>query len=579
VLRSRTKENKVAKTVFFMEILHLIRNRPAKGSSQFTQPETGFHELKPRLSRFSFLSIPSFRSFCRGYSLREAIILTPVDEFWFWTHDLWKPVVNGGFVKIRLGFFFLLAVIPAFSEPVSLTVSRVFTDRAVLQRDQRVPVWGTITPAASVTVEFGETARSTTADGAGHWRVDLPPLPADAEGRDLTIRSSDGQEKTFTDIVVGDLWLCAGQSNMELGMAAIAERAQEVKDLKVPALRLYLVPKAASGTSRSEVFGAWVPSDRVSVTSGGWYGFSAVAYTFGRALQRSLDVPIGLIQTAYGGSPIHAWIPPSAWRKRPGLSGYADEAQRADETFEQARRQDPLARHPFDDPTDTRDLGPSSIWRAMLAPLGPLAFRGVVWYQGETDVGDGPLYTLKQKALIEAWRDEFGFPDLPFYFVQLAPWAGYGGQTLPEFWAAQEATLTTSGTGMVVTVDLGEADNIHPPNKRPVGERLALQALVHTYERPLVPDGPVVTDWSHRGEQIVVSWRATGNLMTTDGRPPQSFEVRDPSGWRSALATLEGVTVVLHEVPGATAVRYAWSSFPSVNLSDASGLPARPFLR
>lgn len=471
-----------------------------------------------------------------------------------------------------------LSLGPAFAKPVPLTVSRLFTDRAVLQRDRAVPIWGTCAPGLGVTLSFGDQRVTTVAGADGRWRVDLAPRPADAEGRDLLIQASDGGEKRLSDVVVGDVWLGAGQSNMELGMAAIAGRAQEMKDLKYPSLRLYLIPKSASGRSRSEVFGVWVPSDRASVTSGGWSGFSAVAYTFGRRLQRELGVPVGMIQAAYGGSPISAWIPPEDLAGDPAYSSYASRILQADRDHSRALGTDPQARHPFDDPVNTADLGPASVWRAMVEPLGPLALKGVLWYQGETDVGEGPFYAKKMTTLIQGWRRTLGQPGLPFYFVQLAPWSGYGGDSLPRLWAAQSDVLTVPATGMALTVDVGDFDDIHPANKRPVGERLALQALAKTYGRPLSADGPVFAGWNARKTGAFVSWTAQGGLATADGAPPTAFELFDAGGtWVQAQARLAEGGVVLEGPGGVTAVRYAWSAAPKVNLTDAAGLPARPF--
>lgn len=450
----------------------------------------------------------------------------------------------------RYGFVLLgiaLSAAPAFSEPVAFSVARVFTDRAVLQRGVPVPLWGSAAAGVEVTVTFGAHQRSAVAGADGRWRVDLPPLEADSEGQDLVFATSDGQDRTLSDVVVGDLWFCAGQSNMELGMAAIDGRAAEMKDLKYPGLRLYLAAKAASGLPQAEVFGAWAPSDRVSVTSGGWYGFSAVAYTFGRRLHNELGVPVGVIQAAYGGSAIAAWYPAA----------------------------DPAAV-----PSKTPERDPGTIWNAMVEPLGPLAIRGVLWYQGETDVGTGSLYTDRMNTLIGTWRRHFGRPDLPFFFVQLAPWEGYGGDSLPRLWAAQEAVLATPGTGMALAVDVGDFQNIHPANKRPVGERLALQALAKAYGRPVAADGPVVERWVPGSAGVVVTWKASGSLATTDGKAPAGFEVKGSDGlWRPAAAQLSPEGVVLPGAAGVQGVRYAWSSTPVVNLTDASGLPARPFLR
>jgi sialate O-acetylesterase len=289
------------------------------------------------------------------------------------------------------------------------------------------------------------------------------------------------------------------------------------------------------------------------------------------------------VQAAYGGSPICAWIPPEDIAAHVEFANYAQQIIDAERAYASAKASDPTARHPFDDPATTAKLGPSSIFHAMVEPLIPLAIRGMIWYQGEADSGDGKLYTLKMRALIEGMRRSFRDPTMPFYFAQIAPYKGYGASDkLPSFWAAQAAALAVPGTGMALTIDVGNFDNIHPANKRPVGERLALQAFAKTYGiAGINADGPIFESWQGGIDQANVTFQAAGGLKTADGAAPAGFEVLNAQGkWVAAQAALGDAGRVLLSSPGAgkvLGVRYAWSPTPAVNLTDSAGLPARAF--
>lgn len=469
----------------------------------------------------------------------------------------------------------LVSVAPAFGTPATLSLSHLFTPGAVLQRDVPAPVWGRATPGALVSVSLGASRVDADADADGRWKVVLPAQPANADDQTLTVTSLR-ETQTVPRVVVGDVWLCSGQSNMEFGFGMMEGHQAELADLS-PAIRLFRMPHVAAGSPRTDAPGVWTSVTPETLTKGGWNGFSAVAYTFGRRLQRELNVPIGLIQVAWGGSPISTWIPVDAWGSNPRWKVYQDQIAAADQAWHEKLAADPQAKHPFETPAAAKDLGPSALFQGMIEPFVPLALKGFLWYQGEADAGDPKAYTPKMAALISGWRQAFGQGPLPFYFVQIAPWKGYGtGDRLPQLWSAQEAALATPGTGWALTMDVGDPDNIHPTNKEPVGNRLALQALVKTYHRSdLHADGPVFGAWDPSTK--TVGLQVNGSLQTTDEQPPRGFEVRGPDGrWLPAEGILTPSGVVL-SVDGVTGVRYGWSGVPSVNLTDGTDLPTRPF--
>lgn len=475
---------------------------------------------------------------------------------------------------------------------VPLKTSRLFLNNMVLQREVPVPVWGTGHPGLTVEVRFRDQVKRSVVDEEGRWMVWLDPMEASTRDEEMTISyvlserdrrriAGEPEVRVLRGVLVGDVWLCAGQSNMEMGMAAIADRDRELEDIDYPHIRLYLIPKSTGPFPERDVPGAWFPSEREYLVTGGWFGFSAVAYTFGRKLHKELGVPIGLIQAAYGGSPIHAWIPEEELRAFPELARYAEMIDEARAEYEEALKRDPAARHPWEGITDYDKLKPATIYNAMVAPLVPLALKGVIWYQGESDVGDGPLYTVKMRALIQGLRRLFGDPALPFYFAQIAPW-DYGTEgLLPRFWEAQAAVLEVPHTGMAPTVDVGDPDDIHPRRKREVGERLALLALHDVYGREDIdPLPPTAVRVVREPSGVRVVFAHAERLVTHDGNPPREFSVVRSSGEVvPAAALIEGQSVLLQvEHPEEVReVRYAWRNTPEVNLFDESGLPAMPF--
>jgi sialate O-acetylesterase len=447
-----------------------------------------------------------------------------------------------------------------------------------------------------VLVSFDGQEKWAVVDEQGRWEILLDPMPAKAEGHELVARydplapENSGYELSglvaIEDVLVGDVWYCSGQSNMELGMGAIQDREAELEDSDYPLLRLYLHPKAASGVAQREPSGAWMVAERSTLLTGGWNGFSALAFCYGRALFKASGVPQGLIQAAYGGSPIDAWIPPEELRSRPGLSRFAAVYDKAERQWQEARRADPGAPHPWGAITDYAKLKPTSCYNAMLAPFAQMALRGVLWYQGESDVGRGELYALEMEALIDGMRRVFRNPGLYFYFVQVAPWNyGGNGQALPALWKAQYQAALIPGTGLALTSDLGDPADIHPRNKRPVAERLALWALRDIYGLGVDPEAPLLEGLERAddgGSLVLRIGHVQGGLATVDGLAPRGFFLAGPDGAAiPAIASItpsgKGIVIDMDGWEGPGSLRYAWNGLPDANLADERGMPLRPF--
>lgn len=488
-----------------------------------------------------------------------------------------------------------------------LSLAPVFQSGMVLQRDTACPVWGSAEPGKTVQVSLAGQTKTASVAADGSWKLAFDPLPASAKApaaasaggaktgpayvgqklvanyvypKDYTNRYDD---LVLEDILVGDLWLCMGQSNMEFGISSVATSDEELADSAYPGIRTLLMPKLTAPFPVTRVNGTWMEANEDNLTTGGWGGFSGVGFIFGRRIHRETGVPVGLVQAAYGGAPIQAFINREAFAANKNLGRDSKAIAKVDSEWEAAKAGFPKARHAWDGITDYSKLKPTICYNAMVAPLVPLKLKGLLWYQGESNVGNGKLYTTYMKALIEGLRTAFAQPDLPFYFVQIAPFK-YGG-SLSGMWESQFDALQVPATGMALTVDVGNYDDIHPTRKREVGERLALQALAGAYGKAGIdPDGPVALSARREGSTVVVKFsHAQGGLKTTDGQAPLSFWLAGSSNksadFQAAQAVIKGDTVIL-SVPGLDQpgfVRYAWEDNPATNLVDQDNLPTRPF--
>ena len=467
----------------------------------------------------------------------------------------------------------------------------LFSDHAVLQQGLPVPVWGTARDGEKITVTFaGQTVTTTAKDGT--WKVTLNPLGANAEPQTMTIMGENTIE--VKDILVGEVWICGGQSNMAFPLASATNGAAAVAAALDPQLRLLTVPRQGKETPQHELNASWSASTPTNVG-----GFTAVGYFFGRDLRKTRKVPVGLINSNVGGTPAEKWTSLAALEATPALTsvlvaqkkavaGYPqalaryhqDEAKllekwRAD--CEKAKADNKHAPKKPAPPQNPATDGISSLYNAMIAPLQPFAIAGVIWYQGEANASRAGQYKTLFPTMIKDWRDVWGQGQFPFLFVQIAP---YEGQP-PEIREAQLVSWQrTPNTAMAVTMDVGEAHNIHPTQKEPVGARLALAARVLAYGEKIEYSGPVIDKLAIDGARAVLSFtHAAGGLMAKGGALKGFTMAGADKKFVPAQAVIEGDTVIVTspEVAKPVAVRYGWANIPDVNLFNKADLPASPF--
>jgi sialate O-acetylesterase len=432
----------------------------------------------------------------------------------------------------------------------------ILSDHMVLQRDAHVPVWGWAAPGEAVSVAFGKQTVRTSAADDGRWKVELDLRAASATPATLTVRGA-GNEIIVSDVLVGEVWLGAGQSNMEKpvgeqrGQKPTFNAVAEIAAADYPQLRLFKVAPKWNAQPADDVAGAWVACTPATLDA---TKFSAAAYFFGRRLQQELHAPVGMIDATRGGTRIALWT--------------------------------------SDAPATAMDPEAARLYNGMIAGLGPFALKGLLWYQGESDTSDSEapaLYTDKMETMIRGWRAQWQ-RELPFYYVQLAPHfyhlvrrdKTFGSEALPRMWEAQADALRIPGTGMVVTTDLvDDLFDIHPRDKRSIGVRLADMALNQTYQRKdIAASGPVFRSLSINGSQAVLAFDHAEGLAARDGKALSWFDIAGADGvYASANASIKDGQVVLSSarVPAPVSVRFAWDEAAQPNLVNAAGLPARPF--
>ncbi len=499
----------------------------------------------------------------------------------------------------------LLAFCSAVIARAELTLAPVFTDHMVLQRDQSIPVWGSASPAAQVIVEFTGNKQTVIADEKGHWLVRLPPHAAQSEPSTLRV-SSATELRLLTDILVGEVWLAAGQSNMEWPLGKESHAEKEVPHATHALIRLY--GPAYVGKDRG---GAPFTPDEVSRLDsgnffrGGWTActpetaaaFSAIGYYFAKEIQAATDVPIGVINLAVGGSPAEAWIAREALATDPELRPLIDGNWLENLALEEWCRQ---RGHENLDATlnsgvlwNARDGGPDYpfkpgfLWLAGVEPLAPFAIRGVIWYQGESNSLRVDRVRQHEKLfpfLVSEWRRRWGIGDFPFFYCQLSgiEVKSYHSEFWPEFRDGQRRMLSIiPNSGMVVTSDVGDAASVHPRDKFTVGQRLASLALVRCYGRNLESSGPLPIRVTAHGREIIVEFdHAVGGLRTSEDQSPTGFEIAAEDGnYFPANGTVTGsvVTLTSQGLAAPRRVRYDWQPFPTGNLINALHLPVSTF--
>ena len=502
------------------------------------------------------------------------------------------------FPALRVPAVFLSAALICTTAHADVRLPAVISDHMVLQQETPANVWGWAEPGEKVTVKFGGRSGESTADGTGKWSVKLEDLKAGTTG-DLTITGKN--TLTVKDVAAGEVWVCSGQSNMEFRVAGALNAKEEIDGANFPMIRMFTVQKNAQAEPQEDLPGKW---EVASPQTAG--GFSAVGYFFARKLHQTLQQPIGMIHTSWGGTAAELWTPKpalaadplfkpilDAWDAKAAAYPRAKEAyevalanwREAEKTAREAGKQPPLQPRP---PQGGDAVGsPSSLYNGMIAPLTPFTIRGAIWYQGESNAGAARLYRRLFPTMILSWRRAWG-AEFPFLFVQLANFNAKHlpptGQPEESNWAelreAQTMTLELPRTGMAVAIDIGDANDIHPKNKQEVGRRLALIAEATVYYRDQEFSGPLFASAQTEESRIRLSFRNAQGMKASDGGRLKGFAIAgEDKKFVWADATIEGDHVIVSSpsVKEPYAVRYGWADNPECNLVNETGLPASPF--
>ena len=479
----------------------------------------------------------------------------------------------------------LLAVI-AHAE---VTLPVLLSDGAVLQRNLPLHFWGTASPGETVTVSFLKNSAGTTADPLGHWHVYLPPVNSGGP-YEVTIQGTN--RIVLHDILIGDVWVASGQSNMEFAMRQLKDADQEIAAANLPNVRILTVARTASEYPLLDATAKpWVQCSPQSVRD-----FSAVAYYFAREISQKEKVPIGVIASYWGGTLAESWTSLDALTSDAGLmpvfAGYAHFMDdRADVSLEQKQEADAVAAakqkglpppefpwHP--EPEMWR---PAALFNAMISPLTAYPIRGVIWYQGESNsmLWRAPyLYGRQFRTLIDDWRSHWAEGDFPFLYVQIANFKSTPAEDWPTIREGQRSALALRHTGMAVTIDIGNPDDVHPLDKLDVGHRLALIARATVYHEPVEYSGPLFRELTRDGNGLRVWFDHVGTGLLAKGLTLTGFEIAGQDGkFVPAQARIDGNTVVVSSptIERPTAVRYGWANSPDCNLFNHEGLPASPF--
>ena len=489
-----------------------------------------------------------------------------------------------------------LCTCAALTVNAEVRLPNALSDHAVLQRERPIHIWGWATPGAHLTAHFHAQTVLAEANALGKWSLYLQPEQAGGPYT-LTI-TGDGAEKTLTDLLVGDVWLASGQSNMEFPLAGftgapLKDGDKEIAAATNPKLRLLLVDHKASDVPVNDVTGTWTLCTPETAKN-----FSAVAYFFGREIASHENVPIGLIDSTWGGTPADSWTSLDTLGTDPALlpafasrARFADEQTNLDATIAAEKQEDAAAgaagktapKHPWH-PNEASWL-PAGLYNGMIAPLTPLTIKGFLWYQGETNSAHdrAPYYGRLFSAMIGDWRAHFGQGNLPFLFAQISSF-----DSPEEDWGTvrdqQRRTLAVANTAMAVTLDVGTADNVHPPDKQTVAARLALAARTLAYGEHITYSGPAfleaTTELSKEGKTSLRIWFAHADGLTSRGKMLSGFEVAGTDHhFIPAQAKIEGNTVLVNapSLDTPVYVRYGWEGVVTAWLYNADGLPASTF--
>ncbi|MGD0786785.1 MAG: sialate O-acetylesterase [Terracidiphilus sp.] len=492
----------------------------------------------------------------------------------------------------------LLALLPGASASAQVTLPKILASHMVVQRDLPVHVWGLAPAGEEVAVTFRGATRSTQAGHLGRWSVYLPPGAAGGPFQ-LIVKgqptpaggdAAPAQIVTLDDVLVGDVWVASGQSNMEFEMRKAATADEDLPRAANPRIRLLIVKRRAADYPQDEIdTEGWAASTPETARD-----FSAVAWYFAREIEQREHVPLGVIDSTWGGTVAEAWTRMGAlgedaalaplfvsWgkmteREPDALREAKDEQRQRDAARAEGKPEPQFAWHP-----ELRSWGPGELYNGMIAPLTPLPIRGVIWYQGESNsaLERAPLYSRIFTTLIEDWRRQWGVGDFPFLYVQITSFKSGPGEDWAALREQQLKTLEVRNTAMAVTIDIGNPDNVHPTDKVDVGLRLARAARALSYGEAIEYSGPVFRQATPEGSAMR-AWFDHAKGLAAKGGALTGFEVAGADGkFAPATAMIEGATVVATSplVAEPVVVRYGWANSPECNLFNGEGLPASPF--
>ena len=497
--------------------------------------------------------------------------------------------------RLLLSFFLFLLFVSTSHAQLSLPA--IFGDHMVLQQKQSNPVWGWAAPGEIVKVSIHGQSHMTEADQKGYWKVNLRPIPA---GGPYRMEIEGEQSKFFfDDILVGEVWICSGQSNMQWPLSLSNSAELEIMTANYPNIRLISVPRVGTQEPQNDFKGEWTACSPETVRD-----FSAVGYLFGRRLQNALDVPIGLIDNAWGGSSAEAWVRRdvlendgrfdelmSWWKNQEASYDYPsildDWEKRVAEwkTMDQANRPPQPPRRPNNPMVGQHR--PANIYNGVLHPTIGYGIRGVIWYQGESNASRAYQYRDLFPLMIQHWRDEWGQGDFPFYYVQLADFRAESDQPGDSDWAelreAQTMTMDRlPNVGEAVIIDVGEGRDIHPRNKQMVANRLARWALARDYHKNIQFRGPAYRSMKIEGNKVTLTFNHVGQgLYAFDEREPQGFTIAGEDKKfvkaQAKIISSNQMEIWSDNIQNPVSVRYAWADNPICNMYSRDGLPMTPF--
>jgi sialate O-acetylesterase len=500
---------------------------------------------------------------------------------------------------MKSSLIIILLVLCSLATRADVRLPDVIGSSMVLQQKQKVPIWGTADAGEKVTVTFGKKSKTAVADANGKWRVDLDPMTASFTPQTMTIAGKNKVE--LKDVLVGEVWLVAGQSNMQRLLRETANGEAVQAAATHPNIRLFNASREVAFKKKQGKLGEWAACSPASVAE-----FSAAGYYFGVEMERELKVPIGLLNSSYGGSQAEAWTPVEYLNANPDLKATVErtkiwDAERAqvrldyDAAIKKWREDQDKARTTGARPSPSpgvpdalRDYRiASSIYDGMIGPLMPFAIKGALWYQGESNEARAEQYNILLPVMIRSWRDRWGEGNFPFGIIQLPNYHTVKAEPEEAPWsfireAERRTALADKNAGLIVTIDIGEANDIHPKNKLDVGKRMSVWALKNVYGRKWV-DSPVLAKTEISEGKVVLTFNEVGSgLKIKDGDKLDEFAVTGADKkWIWAEARIVGknkVEVWSPKVAEPKAVRYAFNSNPKhPNLTNDSGLPASPF--